>query len=236
VWGFDSHWLQVPDVIALQEVTPVFLEWLLEEDWVREGYRSSDGVGHTLGSGRGCYGIVILIRKGGAALKRFVLHELDSMMDRQLLVAHLDVDGEPMLLGTVHLESLNCPSVREAQLGTIFPILQKGSGLRHSMLVGDMNFGDDASRETAKIPPDYTDAWLETHPGKPGFTMPPHSLFPRWRPDRVLLRSDTFRVESTVIIGWEETLPRCALCPEERQCSHTRPSDHFGLVAHVRLR
>ena len=86
------------DVIALQEVTPRFHKLLLEKEWVRETYAVSDRDGSSLGS----YGVMFLVRQNEpdkVFVNSFSKHELDTMMDRDLLVAHLDLWGEPMALG-----------------------------------------------------------------------------------------------------------------------------------------
>ena len=67
----------------------------------------SDARGGTLGS----YGVLMLVRRD-IAVRHFTLHELDSLMGRHVLVCSIDVNGEPMLVSTVHLESLNSSAVR----------------------------------------------------------------------------------------------------------------------------
>ena len=53
----------------------------------------------------------MLVRRD-IAVRQFTLHELDSLMGRHVLVCSIDVDGEPMLVSTVHLESLHSTAVR----------------------------------------------------------------------------------------------------------------------------
>lgn len=210
------------DIIALQEVTAPFLQFLLALDWVKDHFSISDATGSTLGS----YGVLLLVRRSEAlSVAAFSLHELDSLMDRQLLVAKLQVRHDGMsreiLVGTVHLESLKSRSVREAQLRTIFPILHEAES---AILCGDFNFGDGWP-ETAAIDKDYADAWLVAHPGDSGFTMPAFEQFEPWRPDRVLLRSSVYGVQNMKIIG-NQDLPG-----EECDLMGVRtPSDHYGLV------
>lgn len=212
------------DVIALQEVTEPFLVALLQNSWVRDSYAVSDATGDTLGG----YGVVLLVRCSAALqLVEFRMHELDSIMGRQLLVARLDVGGEPMLAATVHLESLKCQRVREAQLDTIFPILRRGAGAQHSLLMGDFNFSDGWP-ETAHIDGEFVDLWRAISPEATGWTMPACEEFEAWRPDRMLLRSSTLAVTAMEIIG-RDGLVGCDACETAgRKCT---PSDHYGLVA-----
>lgn len=212
------------DVIALQEVTQPFLVALLQKDWVRDSYAISDATGATLGG----YGVVLLIRVSAAVqLVEFRMHELDSIMGRQLLVARLDVGGEPLLAATVHLESLNCQRVREAQLDTIFPILRRGAGAQHALLMGDFNFSDDWPEQN-RLDGEFVDLWHKLFPEDPGHTMPASGDFAAWRPDRMLLRSSRFAVASIEIVGMDG-LEGCESClAAGRPCT---PSDHYGLVA-----
>lgn len=214
------------DVIAMQEVTKEFLTLLLQQDWVRSSYFSSDADGHTLGS----YGVLLLVKKAGLVvtvgglltplrLESFSLHALPTCMDRQLLCAHLVSDPGAsshtevleLLVGTVHLESLDSTSMREKQLTLISKILAgssvraaqplpsggAGGGARLAlatqhrtkgwMLVGDFNFSDGWKEEKllSKL---GVDLWRVLYPDKPGHTMPKNSRFEAWRPDRVVVQ------------------------------------------------
>eukprot|EP00656_Telonema_subtile_P009382 TRINITY_DN14405_c0_g1_i3.p1 TRINITY_DN14405_c0_g1~~TRINITY_DN14405_c0_g1_i3.p1 ORF type:complete len:354 (+),score=57.91 TRINITY_DN14405_c0_g1_i3:130-1191(+) len=217
------------DVIALQEVTREFLEPLLQCDWVRDSFVVSDATGSTLGG----YGVLILVRVScNVQLNGFSMHELDSLMDRQLVVARVDVCGEPMKIGGVHLESLNSSAVRKCQLETIFPVLQTGSGASHSMLVGDFNFGDRAP-EVEYLDSEYVDAWRVTYPAQEGFTMPACEQFPASRLDHVMLRSRVFEVREIRMIGREDIGVSCAECEERHPKRPCTPSDHYGLVVMI---
>jgi len=227
------------DVIALQEVTMPWLDGILKESWVRESYTISDATGNTLSR----YGVLLLVRESNVVSIRhhddnaFVLHDLDSLMDRHLLTAKLHVHGEPFLIGTVHLESLNSTAVRRAQLETVFPILNRTCD--NSMLVGDFNFSDGWD-ENQYLDAQYCDLWTSLVPSgagaDPGYTMPSDGHYDAWRPDHALLRAarDRFKPEKIQIIGKEPCRGGSAACTEchnkGRVCT---PSDHFGLVATI---
>jgi tyrosyl-DNA phosphodiesterase 2 len=99
------------------------------------------------------------------------------------------------------------------------------------VLVGDMNFSDDAPAETACMQ-GWHDAWPELHPGDPGFTVDSHINALRFmskrkhvrkRIDRVFWRGDDWRVASIERLGTE---------PLEGD-PLTFVSDHFGLVVEL---
>ena len=139
-----------PHVICLQEVTPTFLTWLRDEEWVRVHYLLSDSVGTTLRGSTLQYGVLMLIRndlRDGLAARSLALHQLPSAMNRAALVATLSVDahgsqgsggggeggggggeggeGESSLLriATFHLESLDNTPTRCAQLDRLNALL-----------------------------------------------------------------------------------------------------------------
>jgi len=156
-------------------------------------------------------------------------------MDRQLLVAHLEVDEEPMEFATVHLESLNSERLRKSQLDTIFSVLNRPGAAPSSMLVGDFNFSDGWP-EQQHIAPTYLDVWRALHPDHPGYTMPPSpdGQFPAWRPDRILVKSPHFHAVTITIIGTQSLEGPCSECADRGRPLCT-PSDHWGLVAIVGL-
>jgi len=124
-----------PDVIALQEVTPELLALIEREPWVRDAYAFSD---HAIVG----YDVLLLSRR---EVGSFAMIELPTMMGRRLLVAELACG---LTVATVHLESLrDRASWRATQLGIILPWLAETYA--DSLLVGDMNFGDDDPVERA---------------------------------------------------------------------------------------
>ena len=59
------------DIVCLQEVTPKFLSWLREEDFVRTNYALSDSVGTTLRGSELAYGVVLLVAAGNCIYPHF---------------------------------------------------------------------------------------------------------------------------------------------------------------------
>jgi len=180
---------------------------------VRDAYAFSD---HAIVG----YDVLLLSRR---EVGSFAMIELPTMMGRRLLVAELACG---LTVATVHLESLrDRASWRATQLGIILPWLAETYA--DSLLVGDMNFGDDDPVESELVAP-LVDVWRALHPGDAGFTIdsdlnsmrlaasgiPAHK-----RLDRVFLRSQRWRATAIERLGTEPI-----------DDVGTFISDHFGLL------
>jgi endonuclease/exonuclease/phosphatase family metal-dependent hydrolase len=211
-----------PDLVALQEVTPPYLARLLAEDWVRRDYWVSDASGATVSP----HGVLLL---GRPRPSRLALRRLPSDKDRKLLVAELHLNGCPLHLANVHLESAadNAP-LRLTQLGEVLPLL---SGTRHSVILGDFNFDPSQEAEQARLEASHLDLWALLRPGEPGYTEDTsinrmrllHKGKERQaRFDRIFLRSAD--------PGWRpEAIELIATDPLGPALPDVFPSDHFGL-------
>jgi endonuclease/exonuclease/phosphatase family metal-dependent hydrolase len=223
------------DVIALQEVTPWFIERLSKEEWLKSYHPATgDGTWTPMGGG------LFIISRFPIAHAEF--HPLPSEQGRGVLVAELKVPspGKPaafrtLRVATVHLESmLNDGAVREEQLKRTFALLGDAP---YALLLGDFNFGDGEQPETRALEPTYVDVWLAMHSKDSGFTwnieknpMAKAGSFPNEpsrRLDRILLRSSRWEPKGVQIVG---TAP---IAPDKPDLF---PSDHFGLVAVFTLR
>lgn len=207
------------DVIALQEVRPDLLEFLLERDWVRRYFLSTADPGWI-----GHDGVVMLLRHAPC---RFVEHRLDAYPPRPLLVAELQLGDHLARLATIHLASMRQNAEAHAgQLEEAFPLLV---GADPVVLVGDFNFCS-SSTENRNLDPRYIDSWPLLRPGEPGYTEDTEANRMRRevsgkdkqvRFDRVLVRSDsgTWRPTDIQLVVTEPVAP-------ERPSVF--PSDHFG--------
>lgn len=166
-----------PAVVCLQEVTPRLLEMLLADPQLAELYDSSAA----LFSSDCHYGALTLV---ASRLKpRFSSHPLQSEMGRQLVVARWDggdEEGGGMVVGNVHLESMDNQPTRQQQLNDCHRLLVGDSDYDSNgfpvLLVGDFNF---CSLRNFKLPlgakqdagldndclahclPDFEDVWLK---------------------------------------------------------------------------
>eukprot|EP01087_Luapelamoeba_hula_P022037 TRINITY_DN7815_c0_g1_i2.p1 TRINITY_DN7815_c0_g1~~TRINITY_DN7815_c0_g1_i2.p1 ORF type:complete len:327 (-),score=50.24 TRINITY_DN7815_c0_g1_i2:168-1148(-) len=133
------------DFICLQEVTPVFLKWLLTEKWAQDNYYISDSSTNTVTP----YGVLLLSKH---PLNRIELCAMPSNMGRRVLVAEANVPlcvrGQKVIqrikVATVHLESMDNADMRHEQLATIFPLLQHTDA---AFFMGDFNFGEGPENE-----------------------------------------------------------------------------------------
>jgi tyrosyl-DNA phosphodiesterase 2 len=220
-----------PDVLALQEVAPWFLDWIDGSKWLSEFYFARiEG---------------IVARPNGQLImsrwptSRTRVRRLPGAQGRTLLVTHIELGpGERLCVATTHMESfLEDGPIRAQQLDMIFADL----GPEHddpevvgTVFCGDLNFGDGEQPDSAHLDPEFVDLWTTLHPGQPGHTwdierseMARLGSFvgePSRRLDRILLRSSHFEPATIEIIGDEPVEPG------ERGLF---PSDHFGLIGEL---
>jgi endonuclease/exonuclease/phosphatase family metal-dependent hydrolase len=216
---------QNPDLLALQEVAPWFVELLERDGWLRD-YQAARIDGE------------IALPNGQMILSRFPIvgsraRRLSGRQGRTVLVSEVELaDGDAIVLATTHMESLlEDGPTRAKQLDEIFADVAKETA--PTLVLGDLNFGDGEQPDTAHLDPAFVDVWTRLHPGVPGFTwnierspMAKAGSFvgePSRRLDRILLRGDTW-VPSTISIIGDRSV---------RDHPWLFPSDHFGLVAQL---
>ena len=209
-----------PDLIALQEVIPGFLDQVLETDWVQAAYTLSDIYGTSVDP----YGVLILSR---LPVLEWQLFMLPGSMGRDLVIARAGIQQTPAF-ASVHLESHSYSTqIRAEQLARIFPRLSHD---QHVVLMGDFNF-DSSWAENQNLDPAYQDVWPLLHTSEPGYTEDTEVNTMRLlhtgkhkqvRFDRILLRSEQsgWRAETIQLIGTE---------PIGIEMPNVFPSDHFGL-------
>ncbi|MCG8352947.1 MAG: endonuclease/exonuclease/phosphatase family protein [Chloroflexales bacterium] len=211
-----------PDLIALQEVTPDFLQQVLHTPWVQAEYRISDIYGDSVDP----YGVLILSR---LPIREWQFFALPSVMGRHLVTARALLNATVTTFASVHLESTSYAApTRAKQLARIFPLLATE---QHVILSGDFNFCS-SWEENRRLDPTYQDVWPLLHQTAPGFTEDTDRNTMRLlvtgkrkqvRFDRLLLRSQPagWRAETIRLIGTE---------PISSTMPNIFPSDHFGLL------
>ncbi|MEQ8963024.1 MAG: endonuclease/exonuclease/phosphatase family protein [Coleofasciculus sp. C2-GNP5-27] len=214
------------DAIALQEVTPPSLKLILEQDWIRTNYYSSDTTGETVNP----YGVLLLSK---LPIQRLFFCDLISQMSRKFICAQLQLNGQRFNLATAHLESKKkFAPIRARQLADIFPLLENAD---HAVLMGDFNFCSSWQDENRNLDPRYQDLWAVLRGNESGYTedtdinvmrLQQKQKHKKVRFDRIFLRSDS--------PGWQpQSIERLGLEPISPNCPHVFPSDHFGLVGHL---
>lgn len=209
-----------PDIMAFQEVNHTGLAVLLGQPWIRAHYRSAAVVG----GGRGNYGMLLLSR---LPVELITYTRLPTRLSRGYLAAQLTVNGDPLSVLSVHLESGKAAaSLRERQLRQIFDS-QKGS--ENVMIMGDFNIRDAENATLGMLGGDYHDVWPRLRPGEPGYTEDTSINLMRFdmknkhrhvRFDRVLAKGGTWVPESIELLGRE---------PISTALPRVFPSDHFGV-------
>jgi len=215
------------DFICLQEIINPFYFQLFECHWLRKYYVSGNPIhGYTN----------LILSKHPCA---FFIKQFPTKMGRSLLFAELLVNGTPIVVGTVHLESLGNGQLRQDQLNICF---EEFKNFELAFLMGDFNF--DWESENKNIIPEYADMWRILHPDDPGYTMPRTPDFLAWRPDRVLIKRSKLcrgliieRIGMDPISKYVGEEPYVEESYEKDMVTQVKtPSDHYGLRATVEIR
>lgn len=212
---------QDADIIALQEITPVFLKALARQPW-RGRYR----LVHTLSDAQLARdGYVLLDPDGMAILSkwplRLVVNEpAGGKLGRRLLIVNVEIGDTLLRVGTCHLESEQPYSgIRVRQLERF---AGKLAWADNALLLGDFNFADGQQPETRALHKHFSsfqDLWLKLQPAGPRTTFIGE---PDARLDRILLHARDWAPVDIHLFG---TSP--VTIGHERH----HASDHYGLVA-----
>jgi endonuclease/exonuclease/phosphatase family metal-dependent hydrolase len=220
-----------PDVLALQEVAPWFLDQMAAREWLR-----SFEIAQIDGRLARPNGQLIASRLPTRATRS---RRLPGEQGRTVLITHVELGaGERLCVATTHMESyLDDGPIRAEQLDAIFAELaieRDDPEVVATVFCGDLNFGDGEQPDSAHLDPEFVDLWTALRPGDPGYTwnierseMARAGSFvgePSRRIDRILLRSRTWRPKAIEIIGDQ---------PVEPGDRSLFPSDHFGLVGEI---
>ena len=223
-----------PDFVAFQEVLIPILEIIKSHPFIRSTYSISDIDGTHIHQ----YGVVLLSKHpADPGSSRVTL--LATRMGRSLVSASYFC-GE-VVVGTVHLESLNSPFYRRSQMETFHELYgqtTRASGKRSVVVVGDFNFDDveafgggepEENNALDQVLPGWTDVWSDLHPDARGATFDPdvnkmlHPGKETARYDRVMLGPSPLHHPSDIsLLGCDPLPPPLA---------GVWPSDHFGLLS-----
>eukprot|EP00698_Gefionella_okellyi_P019124 TRINITY_DN5822_c0_g1_i1.p1 TRINITY_DN5822_c0_g1~~TRINITY_DN5822_c0_g1_i1.p1 ORF type:complete len:295 (-),score=28.95 TRINITY_DN5822_c0_g1_i1:147-1031(-) len=218
------------DVICLQEVTDKSLARLLGHPFIQQNYITSDADASTFSD----YGVTMLCRKT-LPVSNFEIHPFNSFMGRRALLADLRFADAPLRVCTAHFESLNTTQYRIPQFAQCFSLLEHAPT---GLLMGDFNFDKTEPfsdpPEQAALDKRYVDLWCATHDldKEESWTMCARGGWFAWRPDRVLMRSEQWKVHSVTRVGLGDIGAGCKDCErEEHACT---PSDHCGLLTVIK--
>jgi endonuclease/exonuclease/phosphatase family metal-dependent hydrolase len=212
---------EAPDVIALEEVTPPFLDALLASPWVRAHYASS--CTRLVDADR--YDVVMLSR---LPVARFTAHPLTSDMRRKLHAVEIRTTRGTLVVAGIHLESMRDRTpTRLQQIDECIPILSRAEC---AIWLGDFNAAP-SSDEDERIGSAFRDAWAELSDA-PGYTRDTtrNAMLAKvkddrhQRIDRIFWRGDAYRPAQIRMLG---------TAPLDGSAGQIFPSDHFGLIAEL---
>ncbi|HLO84433.1 MAG TPA: poly(A) polymerase [Nostocaceae cyanobacterium] len=211
------------DIIAIQEATPRFIEFILSQTWVHQYYISESPAGKNVQP----YGNLLLSRLP------FTLVEHQFSAHKRVLVGQWQINNQWLNLAVVHLPSdyaQNPVVVRRKQLTKIINYLQQQPGT--SLIVGDFNTRGDEQAEILASN-NFIDIWEKLHPESLGYTFNPQQnplaalMSPQKEParfDRIVLNNQNHDwIEKSINIFASE--------PVEGTEGQIYPSDHFGICA-----
>jgi tyrosyl-DNA phosphodiesterase 2 len=215
---------RTPDVMVFQEIVPTAFDILLDQPWIRDGYARAAVVGGDAGN----YGMLMLSR---VALSEVTYTRLPTRQARGFLRAQLAVEGAPLVICCIHLDSGKTSSrIRGWQLRRIFSALRSADD---AVVLGDFNMRDE---ENTRIRDPYRDLWPALRPDEDGFTEDTSINLMRYdmkdrhrhvRFDRVLLKGSAWTPDGIELLGKE---------PLSADLPRVFPSDHFGVECRLRRR
>jgi poly(A) polymerase len=151
------------DIIALQEVTPESLAFILATDWVRDYFISESVSGNCVKP----YGNLIMSRWA------FKLVEHQFSAHKRVLIGSWNINDRSVHLANIHLTSNrgdNALQKRTQQLATVIVYLEQQAGDR--LIVGDFNTRGNEQAEIINYG-NFSDLWEKLHPDLAGYTIDP---------------------------------------------------------------
>eukprot|EP01132_Coremiostelium_polycephalum_P002684 gene2684-3329_t len=166
---FEIIRMKSPDVVCLQEVTPLFLEYLCQQRWVIDDYYLSDCSGPDTTDTVYPYGVIMMVNRSSfKSIDSMTLYPLPcTSQSRKMINLKLRLmDNHLISVSTVHLESLDYNSdIRIKQLNYIFKNISNNynsnnnSLIKYSFLMGDFNFGSNAIENQMIELANFNDLW-----------------------------------------------------------------------------
>ena len=211
----------MPDIMVFQEITPTALTVFLDQPWIRESYYRATVAGDDFGN----YGMLML---STMPISRATYTRLPTRLGRGYLCAEVTVNGNPMVVCSVHLESGKAAAgLRVRQLHRVFHSLRTAD---EAVVLGDFNM---RSAENALITAPYCDVWPVLRPNDHGFTEDTSINLMRFdsrnkrrqvRFDRVLYKGSRWEPAAIELLGTE---------PISSALPRVFPSDHFGVLCRL---
>jgi len=212
-------------VICLQEVIQPFMDFLQEDEFIKENYYISDSL---LDS----YNIVMLSKMP----LRFYHLTFPTNQKRYLVIGEIKIKSQitskSLVFSTSHFESLdNNADFRKDQMSRTFKVINE---FKNSFFTGDFNIDEKLNKqELNNFDGLYTDSWKfwmqkKNLKEEDGYTYYEDNQWPKMRLDRILYGNySDFELKNFEIIGKE----KIKVDSNAKGNSVATPSDHQGLFA-----
>eukprot|EP01130_Rhizamoeba_saxonica_P001190 TRINITY_DN1107_c1_g2_i9.p1 TRINITY_DN1107_c1_g2~~TRINITY_DN1107_c1_g2_i9.p1 ORF type:complete len:366 (-),score=65.75 TRINITY_DN1107_c1_g2_i9:801-1898(-) len=160
---------QDASIITLQEVTPDFYNFLLEQSWVKDKYYISDRVGSSI------------TPSGNFLLSQFHISKnyqyYYTKSPKCVVFSEIIINDKVLSVGVVHLKAGNRDRYSRTRRSDIIDTMsvQDKIGFDFAILIGDFNFRNKkegySNHETVpELEERYTDVWKYCKPGEAGIT------------------------------------------------------------------
>lgn len=227
------------DVLCLQEVSKVWLEYLLNNDWLKKNYYCTEKNGDRVHIKFGLGNVIF----SKFPLDNIIEYGLASLQMDTALYAEILVNDKTISLVTSQLHSQSeYTDFRIIQLKTIFNDILREK--ENAIFVGDYNFGDNVQKwkENNYLDKSYKDAYRDLYPdnGKnPGYTEDTEINEMRYmmkkshkqeRFDKLMYKSNFITPIKFDIIGKD----KIGSVTFENSKIGIWPSDHFGIYCEMK--
>uniref|UniRef100_A0A7S1JGB0 C2H2-type domain-containing protein n=1 Tax=Eutreptiella gymnastica TaxID=73025 RepID=A0A7S1JGB0_9EUGL len=219
------------DIIGLQEVTPLFVEMLMQQPWLQRSYFVSEVSSVAIQP----FGQVILSRIPLVSVQLYHMNKVKTALFGHLMIGAVDHAFCVCHLVSNFSAAADIHSMRQAHLDTIFWELSQRA--ENSFVLGDFNFGDEEGNYT--IEP-YRDVWKDLRGPDVGYTydidgnslakitMKEDSLSRRY--DRILSHSSILRPIHIELSGTRACTVKVPAPPGPPKAHMLNLSDHYGVL------
>ncbi|KAH9598631.1 Endonuclease/exonuclease/phosphatase [Trypanosoma melophagium] len=229
------------DVVGMQEVEPVFWNFLSKQSWVRENYFFSCGYASPAITP---WGVLMLVHRRRLSVQNITYLNVPAWTNHVSLMPVVTLE---MPHGSVHVAAahLLAPYTKSHETART----SQDGALRHHMtktLSGDVvTMGDFNDWPTSEfhMPSEsqYVDCWPLLHPGNPGKTMDETNTFCKLKVEEMFFgRSDKVFLRSRRLVPVEAHLVGTKSVNDENgnneAPAYLFPSDHYGVSMTFKLK
>jgi len=150
-------------------------------------------------------------------------------------------DHQSMLISVLHLTSDKSANAKEKRTKQIEDLFSMTISVPHSLIIGDVNFGDNEPQAHEIDWGSYVDVWKLIRPNEFGFTYDPEENTmatitsvsgKKRRLDRIFFKSNQIQPIDIQMIGTQGEEVQV----EDHRIVKIYPSDHYGLVCDFHIK